>query len=243
MNFRRKIDALIEENKTKTIKRLLQIQKNKLFPEKLRIKTRNGRLSTAIKACISNNPEVLAEVIRYNKGITNHDLWVCLKMSLLEDKMQSLRFLLKLPKDKFKILLKNPPKNFEPPLFYAQSEQAFDLLLKNGADINQTNSDNLTVLEKSIQCGLLDNVKYLRQKGAFIRDMRSAIYFVKTKRISPEVYNYLQPTPKDEQKERIEQLVRQKAQDKNRQSLIIFLSHKSWDEKKAILRSVQKEHG
>ena len=29
MNFRRKIDALIEENKTKTIKRLLQIQKNK----------------------------------------------------------------------------------------------------------------------------------------------------------------------------------------------------------------------
>lgn len=240
MNLRRHIDKLIKENETEEVKRILKAEKAKIFPTPMRKKTQNGRLSTAAQACIANNVEILAEVIRYNKGISNHDFWLCLKLALLENKTQSVRFLLKLKKEISKTL-NNPPEKFNPPLFYTRSKEMADLLLKNGADINLPSNENTTLLEASIQNGDLETVKYLRQNGAFVRDIEEAMHFVRIGRISSELCRYLEPTPQEQRTIHISKIVRQKALDKNRQSMIQFLSHKSLSEKKEILRQAQKE--
>lgn len=241
MNLRRHIDELIKDNKTEEIKKILKTEKSKTFPTPMRKRTQNGRLSTAAQACMADNVEILADVIRYNKGISNRDFWICLKLSLLENKIRSLRFLLKLPKKEISKVLNNPPQNFEPPLFYARSKEAADLLLKNGADINIPSNDDITLLEACIQSGDLKAVQYLRQNGAFVRDMKQVMHCIKANRISAELYNYLQPTPKEQRIIHVSKMVRQKASDKNRQSLIQFLAHKSLSDKKKILRQAQKE--
>ena len=241
MNLRRYIDYLIEQNRTENIKEILKIEKGKMFPTPMRKHTRNGRLSTAVQACKAGNVEVLAEIIRYNKGISKRDLWICLMFGLQGNKMDVVRFLLKLPKKNVADFLNNPPKNYEPTLFYARSRNALDLLLKNGADINQLSPSNETLLERKIQAGNLEDVKYLRQQGAVVRSMKQVMRHVKANRISPELFIYLQPTSAEAKAAHIQKIRKIKAADKERQAIIHLLAHKSFKEQKAFLRRLQKE--
>lgn len=100
---------------------------------------------------------------------------------------------------------------------------------------------NETLLERKIQAGNLEDVKYLRQQGAVVRSMKQVIRHVKANRISPELFIYLQPTSAEAKAAHIQKIRKIKAADKERQAIIHLLAHKSFKEQKAFLRRLQKE--